>query len=147
MKLQKAVLAGVVVGAVGIALAERRHRDRLRIDTAAMHQRLLADIATDPEHQKLWAHDGDDPGEMALFVRANRQLSLTQTMYRVRVLDDATLRVAAENLMKREGVRLFWDRFGAFRAQEAATRRDRHFVEITDQAHAAALAKAMPTLV
>ncbi|MFB6630001.1 DUF6082 family protein [Streptomyces sp. NPDC056362] len=136
MNSNRAVLTLSVVGAVGIALAERRHRQRLDLDTVALHQQLCADIITDPEQLALWALNGMSPEQFAGSVSVNRQISFTQAKYRLRLLDDPGLRVAAQNLMKREGVRAFWQRHKAFRFSEATNPRDRKFLTILDEVHA-----------
>jgi hypothetical protein len=133
MKTSNAVLIASAVGAVATGLAERRHRQRLTLDAEVIHQQLLADIATDPQQQAIWATDGLPPQEYAEAVHCNRQISLLAVKFRTGLLNRHALTVQARWLMQRPAARAYWRRFGSFRKDEAVDRWDRHFVSVLAQ--------------
>lgn len=138
MKTSHAILVASAVGAAGIWFAERRHRQRLTMHAAEIHQRLLSDIATHPEQQALWAPGGMSAEEYARLVHSNRVISFLSAKYRVGLLDKVALRVQARAVMQRPGCRAYWARFGAFREEEAADRVDRSFNAVLDDEYTAA---------
>ncbi|MER6481013.1 DUF6082 family protein [Streptomyces filamentosus] len=117
------------------ALSRLQHQQRLQLGIAALHQRLLADIATDPQHQEIWAKNDRSPEQMAEYVRVNRQISLTQTFYELGLCDLDELGVRARALMERPAVRRFWTVTRAFRSQESQSPESREFMEVLDYAH------------
>ncbi|MFC5956805.1 DUF6082 family protein [Streptomyces pratens] len=144
MRTPQAILVATAVGAAGIWLAERRHRQRIALDAAEIHQRLLADIATDPEQRAAWATDGLSPEAYAKSVHCNRLISFLSVKFRVGLLDRAALRVQARSIMARGETRAYWARFGAFREEEALDGIDRTFNRILDDAYSAAADGTVP---
>ncbi|WP_093801707.1 DUF6082 family protein [Streptomyces sp. Wb2n-11] len=133
MKLSTTILAATVVGGVGVALAERRHRQRLDFDSTALHQRLCSDITTDERQLALWDVNGLTPEQFARSVAVNRQISYTQMKYRLGLLNKRTLVVQIRHLMERPGVREYWQRHHAFRFAEATDRRDIEFLTLLNE--------------
>ncbi|MFJ4342593.1 DUF6082 family protein [Streptomyces sp. NPDC088915] len=160
MKTSRAILIATATVAVGILnagrlhreraeLAEKRHREtielsreqhqqRLRLDTAALHQRLLGAIATDPEHWGIWNKGDLTPEQLAQMVRVNSQISLNHLNYELGVVTPEELRVQARSLMERPAVRDFWSETRDFRSKESGDERTQEFIEIFDREHAAA---------
>ncbi|MGA5441954.1 DUF6082 family protein [Streptomyces griseoincarnatus] len=138
MKTSNAVLVASAVGAVGLWLAERRHRQRLALDTAHMHQQLLADIAADPGHRAIWATNGLSDEENVSLMHCNRLISFLSVKFRVGLLDRAALRVQARALMERAPYRAYWSRSGSFREEEAMDRTDHTFNAILAEEYTAA---------
>ncbi|WGD39717.1 DUF6082 family protein [Streptomyces cathayae] len=137
MKTSHAVLVSSAVGAVAIWFAERRHRQRLALDTAHIHQRLLSDIAADPEHRAIWALEGLSDEESKHLLCCNRQVSFLSVKYRLGLLDKAGLRVQVRVLMEREPFRAYWQRSATFRDEEAGDRVDRSFNRVFEDEYAA----------
>ncbi|WP_405591926.1 DUF6082 family protein [Streptomyces sp. NBC_01092] len=138
MKTSHAVLVASTVGAAGLWLAERRHRQRLPLQAAEMHQRLIADTAADPEHQAIWATDGLSDEENVQLMHCNRLVSFLSAKHRVGLPDRAALRVQARALMERAPYRAYWARSGTFREEEAMDRIDHTFNSILDDEYTAA---------
>ncbi|WP_055469036.1 DUF6082 family protein [Streptomyces ardesiacus] len=138
MKLTTAVLAAASVGAVGIWCAERRNRRLLWLGSAALHQKLLADIAGDPGHAAVWAPEGLPIEQSVPLVHCNRLISFLAVKYRIGLLDKATLRVQARALMEHDEARAYWARSGPFREEEAMDGTDRAFNRILNDEYTAA---------
>ncbi|KOX33018.1 MULTISPECIES: DUF6082 family protein [unclassified Streptomyces] len=160
MKTSKAILIATATVAVGILnagrlqrgrteLAEKHHQEtielsreqhqqRLRLDTAALHQRLLAAIATDPEHCEIWNKGDITPEELANMVRVNRQISLNHLTFELGLTSPEKLLVQARSLMERPIVRDFWGKTRDFRSQESDGEATQTFIEILDREYAAA---------
>ncbi|MBT2412071.1 hypothetical protein J7I94_16090 [Streptomyces sp. ISL-12] len=138
MKTPDAVLVATAVGTVGIWLAERRHRQRLALDAAGIHQQLLSGIAADSEQLALWAPGDLTPEAFGRAVHCNRLISFLSVKFRVGLLDRAALRVQARSVMARGATRAYWARFGAFREQEATDSVTRTFNRIFDEEYCAA---------
>ncbi|OIK02562.1 hypothetical protein BIV25_02990 [Streptomyces sp. MUSC 14] len=144
MKTSHAVLVASAVGTAGLWLAERRHRQRLVLHAAELHQGLLADITSDPEHLEIWTTNGLSGEENVRLVHCNRLVSFLSAKHRVGLLDKAALRVQARALMERAPYRVYWARFGAFREEEAMDRIDHAFNSILDDEYAAAADDTAP---
>ncbi|MDF3140978.1 MULTISPECIES: DUF6082 family protein [unclassified Streptomyces] len=138
LKTSHAILVASAVGAAGLWLAERQHRQRLVLHAAEMHQGLLADVAANPEHRAIWATNGLSDEENVRLVHCNRLVSFLSAKHRVGLLDKATLRVQARALMERAPYRAYWARFGTFREEEAMDRIDHAFNSILDDEYTAA---------
>jgi hypothetical protein len=137
LKTPHAVLVASATGALAIWFAERRHRQRIALDAADIHQRLLADIAADPQHRAIWAIDALSDEEHKYLLCCNRQISFLSIKYRLGLLHKAGLRVQARALMKREPFRAYWQRFATFRDEEAGDRVDRSFNSVFDDEYTA----------
>ncbi|MFC8895786.1 DUF6082 family protein [Streptomyces cinereoruber] len=124
-----------------IDLAEKHHRQKLRLGTAALHQRLLAAIATDPEHWKIWNKGNIAPEELANMVRVNSQISLNHLTFELGLTSPEKLLVQARSLMERPAVQDFWSKTRDFRSQESDGEATQKFIAILDRECAAAAVK------
>ncbi|MFE6186513.1 DUF6082 family protein [Streptomyces sp. NPDC056465] len=149
MKTSSAILVAAGTAAVGILcamrlhrerieLAEKHHQQQLRLGTAALHQRLLAAIATDPEHWDIWNKGDITPEQLSTMVRVNAQVSLNHLNYELGVVSSEELHVQARSLMERPAVREFWSKTRDFRSKESGDERTQEFMAIFDREHAAA---------
>ncbi|MFE0640137.1 DUF6082 family protein [Streptomyces sp. NPDC058877] len=150
MKTSNTILIAAATAVVGIWRAERRHREeinlskkqhrqQLRLGTAALHQRLLAAIAADPEHWQLWAKEGITPEELGKMVRVNSQVSLTHLNFELGLISSKKLYVQARSLMERPAVQDFWSKTRAFRSEECGDWASQKFISVFDREHAAAI--------
>jgi hypothetical protein len=131
MKISRTLLAAAAAGVVitQIAQSQRYRQRRLALYASDMHQRLLSDIAANPELRRLWAPPGgplSDEEYLAL-LHCNRQISFLSAKFRAGLLDKKALRAQARWLMEREIGRTYWKQFGPFREKEAVDRTDRVF--------------------
>ncbi|MFB7085738.1 DUF6082 family protein [Streptomyces sp. NPDC056296] len=137
MKTSHAVLIASAVGATGIWTTQRQHRQHRDLWCADMHQRLLADLTSDPEMLENWRLDGMSAEEAKRMVSCNRQMALLSIKFRMGLLDRTRLRVQARALLERESFRAYWGRFASFREDEAMDRRDHAFNAVIDDEYAA----------
>ncbi len=144
MKTSHALLAAAAAGTAGIWCAGRRNRRLLALSAAGLHQRLLADIAADPDHAAVWAPEGLAVKEYVTVVHCNRLISFLAVKYRIGLLDKASLRVQARALMEHNDARTYWARFGHFREEEAMDRTDRVFNRILNDEYTATSGPAEP---
>ncbi|MCL7376995.1 DUF6082 family protein [Streptomyces sp. 35G-GA-8] len=129
MKIAHAVLVVAAVGAVRLAQAERNTQRRLALHAEEMHQKWISDMADDPQLQAIWtvSDNGVSTEEYTNLLHVNRQMSFLSAKFRAGLLTKRSLRVQARWLMDRDAARSYWQRFGAFRRDEAADRIDRTF--------------------
>lgn len=126
----------VVIAATGIThlvRSERRHRDRTVLETARIHQQLLAAQVERPGLRTIWgtlAHL--DPAERRLHVHRHAWVSAWEVMFRVGTLSADQVRSAAEAMFADPGGKKWWERVRDERAQHAADRCARQFHAILD---------------
>lgn len=138
MKTAHALLVTSAVATAGLWLAERQHRQRLALNAADIHQRLLADTDANPQYRAIWAVPELPDEEKAHLLHCNRQVSFLSAKFRVGLLDGPGLRVQARALMEHAPYRAYWARYGAFREDEALDRTDHKFNSIFDDEYTAA---------
>lgn len=130
-----ALLAIAGTGIVHLVLSERRHRDRIILETAQMHQQLLAAQVDRPSLRTMWGSLAPlDPTERRLHLHRNAWVSAWEAMYRVEALSPAGVdRLARALFATPEGLR-WWARVRDARARAAVDTRARQFHDLMDTA-------------
>ncbi|MFI9078772.1 DUF6082 family protein [Streptomyces sioyaensis] len=138
MKTSLAVLGLVAVGAVQIAQKERHQRQTTEIAVARIHQDWLTHLTTHPNLAVLWAPKDLDAQQYVELLNANQQISSLGLRHRLGLARGQRLSYLATYLMGREHCRRYWQRFGAFREEEALGEKSReHFHEVMNDAYMA----------
>ncbi|MDI3408915.1 DUF6082 family protein [Streptomyces cavernicola] len=129
MKIAHAVLAASGIGVAGAALAERRHRQQLRLRVATLHQKWISDVAADADLRRIWSPPGGDvtDEEHLQHLCCNRLLSFLSAKFHAGLLDKHGLRMQARWFMEREAARNYWKLFAGQREDEETGRKDRYF--------------------
>ncbi|BDH04924.1 DUF6082 family protein [Streptomyces seoulensis] len=140
MRTSTALLLAAGVHVAGLVRREVHERRRQQLSMAGMHQRLCADTAANFAEE--YGYSDLSATDKALFIHANRSLSLVGAKYGIGQLSDRTLRLVAASMMKTPSIRLYWERNGAARDAESETRADRRFHTIMENAFTAAHARA-----
>ncbi|MEU8828845.1 DUF6082 family protein [Streptomyces sp. NPDC048636] len=121
------------------ALAERRHRQRMTLAAATMHQRGLADLDENPYREDVRSADGQIPfQDFEQVLHFDRLILLLMVRHRLGLLSRAALRASAAQVMTHERGRLCWERRRDISHEQAADGTDREFNTIMDAAFAAA---------
>ncbi|MFF9785026.1 DUF6082 family protein [Streptomyces nigrescens] len=137
MKASHAAILGLAaVGAVQIAQKERHQRQRNEIAVARIHQDWLTHLTTHPDLAKLWAPEDIAPEQYVELLNANQQINGLGLRHRLGIVRDQQLPFLATYLMGREHCRRYWQRFGAFRGEEAlGDQPEEHFNEVMNDAY------------
>lgn len=131
-----ALIAIAATGITHLVLSEKRHRDHIVLETARMHQRLLAAQVERPGLRAMWdSLTHLDPAERRLHVHRNAWVSAWEVMLRVGTLSPNQVRSAAEALLADPGAQKWWARVRDERAQHAADRHARRFHALLDTAY------------
>ncbi|MEU3499914.1 DUF6082 family protein [Streptomyces hundungensis] len=139
MKTAHATLILAAVGAIGVGLSHRHHRQQLDLQAVAMHQAWLQEAVNSPKLQELWATaQGELSAEEHVDLwQANRVIAFLCAKFRVGLLTKDSLRVQARHVMKVPVGRRYWEIFGAFREEEATDSVTRRFNAIMNDEYAA----------
>ncbi|WP_405814189.1 DUF6082 family protein [Streptomyces sp. NBC_01390] len=117
-------------------LSHRRHRDRTVLETAHLHQHLLAAQIERPGLRAIWGSlDPLDPAERRLHLHRNAWVSAWEAMYRVGALSADGVHGAALSLFATPGGQKWWDRVRDARAQAADDTCARRFHTLVDTAY------------
>ncbi|MFJ2217653.1 DUF6082 family protein [Streptomyces sp. NPDC101062] len=140
MKISHAIVLASAVGAAGLRLLERQHRQRLELKAEELHQASIAKLAANPELSAVWTPpDGELPdGAYTNHLYTNSLISFLSVKFRVGLLNEKSLRVQAKWLMEHEAARAYWKCFAGFREEEARDRKDRVFNTILADEYASA---------
>lgn len=128
------VLAGT--GLAHLVLSERRHHDRTVLESARMHQQLLAAQVERPGLRAMWGSLTPlDSTERRLHIHRNAWVSAWEAMYRVGALSPAGVDGAARALFAAPEGLHWWARVREERARAAVGRRARRFHALMDTAY------------
>lgn len=134
--LSGAILSAAAVGAAGLVLGVRQHRERCALATAQMHLRLLADQEERPQVAAMWQSlTGLSEDARARVLHCNRWMVFWRLQYRLRVVPGETMRQVARDFMAHPENALFWERVRPVRIRETQDLLDRRFLEIFDAAY------------
>ncbi|CAM5677004.1 hypothetical protein SALBM311S_02114 [Streptomyces alboniger] len=127
-------LAGT--GLAHLVLSERRHRDRTVLETARIHQQLLAAQVERPGLHAIWGSLTPlDSTERRLHMYRNAWVSAWEAMYRVAALSPAGVDGGARALFATPEGLCWWARDREERARAAAGTRARRFHALMDTAY------------
>lgn len=131
-----AILAVSAVGITHLVLSERQHRDRTVLESARMHQQLLAAQVERPGLRAIWGSLTPlDPRERRLHVHRNAWVSAWEAMYRVGALSaDGVHGAACALFATPEGLE-WWVRVREARASAAGDERGRRFHALLEAAY------------
>ncbi|MFD9428478.1 MULTISPECIES: DUF6082 family protein [unclassified Streptomyces] len=119
MKTSHALLAIAAVGTAHLVARERQHRQQKVVAVARMHDQWLTLLTTNLDLAEQWAPEGMDVKEYVTLLNANQQLCALALRYRLGLISKDRLRFVVQAVMERESVRQYWEKFGAFRAEES----------------------------
>lgn len=127
-------LAGT--GLAHLVLSERRHRDRTVLETASMHQQLLAAQVERPGLRAMWGSLAPlDSTERRLHMHRSAWVTAWEAMYRVGALSPAGVDGAARALFAAPEGLQWWTRVREERARSAVGARARRFHMLMDTAY------------
>ncbi|MDO0936557.1 DUF6082 family protein [Streptomyces sp. DG2A-72] len=116
-----------------VVLSERRHRERIALTAARIHQRLLADQIERPELRTMWGSlEPLDEAEQTMHLHRNAWVSMWELMHRLGLMPAAEVRSAAESLLTSPEGRAFWKRVREDRMPAAKNRREYRFHTLID---------------
>ncbi|MDH6624359.1 hypothetical protein M2271_002161 [Streptomyces sp. LBL] len=129
----------LTIAATGIAhvvLSERRHRDWTVLESARIHQRLLAAQVERPGLREIWGSLTPlDPRERRLHMHRNAWVSAWEALYRVGALSADGVHDAAGALFATPEGREWWIRVRERRAHAASDSRGRRFHRLLEAAY------------
>jgi hypothetical protein len=130
------LLATAATGVAHLVLAEQRHRDRIALESARIHQQLIAAQVERPGLRAIWGSLAHlDSPERRLHLHRNAWLSAWEVMFRVGTLSTAQVREAAGALFATPDGQTWWARIRGERVQHATDRRGRQFQALVDSAY------------
>ncbi|EST27420.1 DUF6082 family protein [Streptomyces roseochromogenus] len=142
-----ALLALAGTGIVHVVLSERRHRDRTLLETARMHQQLLAAQVERPSLRAIWGSLAPlDSAERRLHLHRNAWVAAWEVMYRVGALNPAGVDGAARALFATPEGMQWWTRVREGRARAAVDERARQFHSLMDTAFQDETGKVLPSI-
>lgn len=131
-----ALLTLATTGIVHVVLSERRHRDQVVLETARMHQQLLAAQVERPGLRVMWGSLAPlDSAERRLHLHRNAWASVWETMYRVGALSRAGVDSAARAVFVTPEGQHWWARVRDERARGMGDARSRRFHVLMDTAY------------
>ncbi|MEU3261464.1 DUF6082 family protein [Streptomyces albidoflavus] len=92
----------------------------------------LDQVATNEELAKAWAPEDVTPKDYMQLMQANRQLCALSLRDRLGLVTEVQRHLLVAALMKNEVMRRYWERFGGFREEEAATGKCKQALYLTD---------------
>ncbi|MBK6012610.1 DUF6082 family protein [Streptomyces sp. MBT53] len=142
-----ALLTIAGTGIAHLVLSERRHRDRTVLESARIHQQLLAAQVERPGLRAIWGSLTPlDPGERRLHVHRNAWVSAWEALYRVGALSaDGVHGAACALFAAPEGLE-WWVRVREERARAAGDERGRRFHALMEAAYQDETGTVLPTL-
>ncbi|MGW2998708.1 DUF6082 family protein [Streptomyces sp. NPDC001155] len=128
-----ALLAVAGTGIVHLVVSGRRHRDRIVLETAQMHQQLLAAQVDRPSLRTIWGSLAPlDSTERRLHLHRSAWVSAWEAMYRVGALSPAGVDRAVRALFAAPEGLSCWARVRDARARAAVDTRARQFHDLVD---------------
>lgn len=119
MKTSHALLAIAAVGAAHLVQRERQHRQQKAVAAARIHDQWLTLLTTNRHLAEQWAPEDMQVEEYVTLLNANQQLCALALRYRLGLISKDRLRFVVQAVMERASVRQYWEKFGAFRAEES----------------------------
>ncbi|MGW1053508.1 DUF6082 family protein [Streptomyces sp. NPDC002521] len=142
-----ALLAIAGTSIAHLVLGERRHRDRIVLKTAQMHQQLLAAQVDRPSLRTMWGTVAPlDSTERRLHLHRNAWVAAWEAMYRVGALNPAGVDGAARALFATPEGLQWWARVREGRARAAVDERARQFHSLMDTAFQDETGKVLPSI-
>ncbi|WP_405848384.1 DUF6082 family protein [Streptomyces sp. NBC_01518] len=131
-----ALLTIAGTGLAHVVLSERRHRDRTVLESARIHQRLLATQVERPGLREIWGNLIPlDPRERRLHVHRNAWVSAWEALHRVGAMSDDGVHDAVGALFATPEGREWWIRVRESRAHAASDSRGRRFHRLLEAAY------------
>lgn len=128
-----ALLSLAGTGIFHLILSERRHRDRTVLETARMHQQLLAAQVERPALRAMWGSLAPlDSTERRLHIHRNAWVSAWEAMYCVGALSPTGVADAARALFATPEGLHWWTRVREDRARATVDKRASQFHALMD---------------
>jgi hypothetical protein len=111
--------AVAAVGTAHLVLRERRHWQQNEIAVMCNQLDWLTHLTTHPEFAQLWAPKDMPVEEYIKLLHVNQQICALSLRHKLGLLRGRRLRFCADEVMKREYGRKYWETYGSLREAES----------------------------